>query len=952
MRLLGRHEQTCVVEGRSNRRRAGRVLAPIVLCALHCAVPALASERKWDGGTSGTGTNWGTAADWNPDAVPGGTDSLTLDNTFVATLPSAMNLTAQSLSIQAININTNNTITLSTTTTGTTNSILTLNGTGTATDPLLSMGANATSSTFTFRGLNNGNPLGQGTLGLQLAASGTFNVSNAGATLAIPAVISESGASRRITKTGQGTLLLTGANAYSSGVNISGGVLSINNDRALGIVPGSPTSNVIFSGGTLRISSSSDQAIDANRTLTLTGNGTINADFTSGIGTISGQITGAGRLIKTGQTTLALTNNTSNFTGGFLINQGRVNLNANNAAGTGSILLQANGSVGTGSADIGMSSATTVTLPNDIELTSTNSGSTNFDVNTSNTLTVSGAISGTSDLWRGLTAGTTGTLIFSNTSNSYVGATRIQAGALKLGASGVIPDASAVVNSATFDVNGQTETVGSIAGAGSILLGSGVLTAGADNTSTTYSGVITGTGGSIVKTGSGTLILSGLNTYTGTTSVTGGVLSVGSSSQLGTTPASAADNIFINGGTLQFTGSIASPALSANRRIVLGPVNGSGTATIDISAAKSVLIGGALNNAAGATGSLVKTGAGTLELDNAASGFSGSTTVANGDLQIGVDNGLPQATSLIVGDPTAGTNGIFNLNGHSQTIAQLTSAMSGAIVTNLGAADSTLIVSGTSSYSGLISDGPTNKTNLAKSAGGSLILWSANTYTGTTTISDGTLALGASGTIASPAIIVGTTPHSTAVFDVSSIPGGFALASGRTLSGHGTVLGGLTVSGTLSPGISSAGNLTSGNETWTAGAGSFVVDLADVDTIHSSPGVGWDHISLSSLSLATTGSGNFTVVLSGMVPANFNADMSFDVPIVDGSIDQTVLDNISRINLDASAFFAANHVTNGGHFTLDVEPNEISLHYVPEPTAIAFVGIAGTLLRRRNRDQR
>ena len=68
-------------------------------------------------------------------------------------------------------------------------------------------------------------------------------------------------------------------------------------------------------------------------------------------------------------------------------------------------------------------------------------------------------------------------------------------------------------------------TIGSLNGAGSVLLGANSLTIGSNNQSTTFSGVIQGTGG-VSKTGSGTLTLSGANTYTGGTTVSAGVLNV------------------------------------------------------------------------------------------------------------------------------------------------------------------------------------------------------------------------------------------------------------------------------------------------------------------------------------------------------------------------------------------------------------------------------------------
>jgi autotransporter-associated beta strand protein len=66
-------------------------------------------------------------------------------------------------------------------------------------------------------------------------------------------------------------------------------------------------------------------------------------------------------------------------------------------------------------------------------------------------------------------------------------------------------------------------TIGSLAGKGSVLLGANTLTIGSNNQSTVFSGVIQGTGG-VSKSGTGALTLSGANIYTGSTTVTGGIL--------------------------------------------------------------------------------------------------------------------------------------------------------------------------------------------------------------------------------------------------------------------------------------------------------------------------------------------------------------------------------------------------------------------------------------------
>jgi autotransporter-associated beta strand protein len=80
-----------------------------------------------------------------------------------------------------------------------------------------------------------------------------------------------------------------------------------------------------------------------------------------------------------------------------------------------------------------------------------------------------------------------------------------------------------------FDITSLSSggmTAGSIEGAGTFSLGSNQLTVGSNNLSTEVSGVIRGSGGSLIKVGTGTLTLSGTNSYTGATVVAGGTLSV------------------------------------------------------------------------------------------------------------------------------------------------------------------------------------------------------------------------------------------------------------------------------------------------------------------------------------------------------------------------------------------------------------------------------------------
>jgi autotransporter-associated beta strand protein len=115
--------------------------------------------------------------------------------------------------------------------------------------------------------------------------------------------------------------------------------------------------------------------------------------------------------------------------------------------------------------------------------------------------------------------------------------------------------ASITVNgNAVLDItmhNAPGVTIGSLAGKGSVLLGANTLTGGSNNQSTTFSGVIQGTGG-LTKTGSGTLILTGSNTYTGNTTVTAGVLGISNKRGSGT----GSGNVNVQAGTLAGKGII------------------------------------------------------------------------------------------------------------------------------------------------------------------------------------------------------------------------------------------------------------------------------------------------------------------------------------------------------------------------------------------------------------
>ena len=93
---------------------------------------------------------------------------------------------------------------------------------------------------------------------------------------------------------------------------------------------------------------------------------------------------------------------------------------------------------------------------------------------------------------------------------------------------------------AILDLNGTNETIGSLAGGGgtggNVTLGAGILTTGGDNSSGTFSGVMSGTGG-LTKQGTGTFTLSGANTYTGATTINAGTVQLGAANRIANTSA-------------------------------------------------------------------------------------------------------------------------------------------------------------------------------------------------------------------------------------------------------------------------------------------------------------------------------------------------------------------------------------------------------------------------------
>lgn len=260
-----------------------------------------------------------------------------------------------------------------------------------------------------------------------------------------------------------------------------------------------------------------------------------------------------------------------------------------------------------------------------------------------------------------LAATNTRTLSVATYLNDYSGDTVINGGTFKLIEFDVIPHGTGkgnlVVNApGVLDLNTQPETVNGLSGTGTVDTvagdGSPIFTVGSGNASSTFSGVIKNTTGSLTlsKTGTGRLILTGTNTYSGGTTVNGGVLQVGDG---GATGSIGSGPIAITTGTLEYRRSddlVIADELSGAGGFIQG-----GTGTMTLSGE---------NTYSGAT----TVNAGTLLLTGNRTANSGAINVTSGAV-LGINNGTFSlgTASFSVGN-TSGTS-TLNQTGGSITFS-------------------------------------------------------------------------------------------------------------------------------------------------------------------------------------------------------------------------------------------------------------------------------------------
>ncbi|RZJ24692.1 MAG: hypothetical protein EOO54_08655, partial [Haliea sp.] len=618
-----------------------------------------------------------------------------------------------------------------------------------------------------------------------------------------------------VTHAGSGTLIFTGNNSYFAPTLITG-------------------------GGTLQVGNGGTTGTLGNRAVTV-GAGATLAFNRSDATFVANNIGGPGAVRQDGAGTLRLTGSNT-FAGGLAINGGTVSAGASVVLGTGGINLNGGQLTGTGS----------MTLNQPIAVTPATTGTMVTAAGT--TLRIDSPVTlGAGSTLRLGDAGNNGVVEFGGTSFTVAGDAQlvVAGGTARVLQSSGLTARTTIDAGATLDFNMLIASIGTLQGAGSLR--------GDGNTVYVSEGAFSGdAGGSmrLVKQGGGTLVLTGANTHTGGTTVFFGTLQVG------------------DGGT--------------NGTLGAGPVTNSHTLVFNRSDEATIA------NAISGAGTLTQAGSGNLILTGA-NAYTGATTISPGTLQVG--NG---GTTGTLGTGAVTNNGTLAFNrSDSVTIANAISGTGNLTQSGNG----TTILTGANTYGGTttISAGTlqfgdgggtdtigngniVNNANLVFNhigvlgvipdisgtggltlAGGGLILSGNNTYSGTTTITSGTLQIdtgGTSGTLGTGNVVNNSSLEfargdAITVGNAISGTGRIELLQGDvTLTGNNTYAGLTGINGILRLGNGgTAGTLGTGD---VANGGELVFNRSDTVTVANTI---LDYAGYGPGALTQSGSGN--LILTG-----------------------------------------------------------------------------------------
>ncbi len=672
-----------------------------------------------------------------------------------------------------------------------------------------------------------------------------------------------------------GTLILTGANTYTGGTTITGGTLKISADNNLGEASGALTI-----GGTSRLMTTASFTISRLATL----NGGLGAfDVATGTTlTYSGAIGGTGNLGKYGGGTMVLTN-VSTYSGQTLVEAGTLALSgAGSIAASSSLIMGGFGGIfdisqTTGGASISLLQSLGVIEAGVIKL-----GAKTLTVTTGGYFygTIQdGGLGGGAGGGLSLASGASLSLYGTNT---YAGATTIDANAtLELSGSGSLASSSGVhlaAAGATFNIAGSSgnQTIQDLAGvAGSLVtLGANSLTAGTSN-STTFGGVINGDGG-FTKQGSGTLVFTGNNAYTGVTTVSAGTLQLGNGGTSGTIAgnvaiASGAILAFNRSDDIVFGGSISGDGAVSYRGPGLVTVTGTSSYTggTAVTGGGGVQIGS--DAALGATGSVLTLSDGAIQ---ATASFTSTRAIT-----LGAGGGIVDTNNFDLslmgaigggGSLTKSGNGTLFLGG-ANIYGGGTTVLGGVLLGTTTSLQGNIVNDATVGFSqstdGVYAGNISGSGKLIKTGAGTVTLTGTNTYAGGTTVSGG--------------VLLGTTSSLQGNI-VNNASVGFAQGTDGVYAGNMSGTGGLTKTGAGR--VMLTGTNTYAGGTVVSGGALFGTAESLQGNIVNNAAVGFDTTSSGTYAGTMSGSGVLAAFGAGTLILTGNNTYTGGTAIAGGSV--------------------------------------------------------------------
>ena len=738
------------------------------------------------------------------------------------------------------------------------------------------------------------------------ASGGNLSIAS-GATLTVAEAATQTyagaiGGSGGLTMSGSGQLNLSGANTYTGATTISSGSLEAQSASALGSTNGSTT---VSSGANLKLYGGGSGIAYNAEALTLNGLGPAYGDV--------GGDAGALRSVGGG-------NNTWN--GNITLNSSS-RINSDAAGGAGSLTIAGNITGGNNVLFIGTKSSATANMA------------------------ISGAISGAGALQDGTSTSLfkdgAATLTLSG-NNTYSGDTRISAGNIIVNTGGTLGNGTSdvfIASGASLTLNANS-TIASVQewannNSGTISIGTGAtLTVNGADKGNMFQNSISGAGGlTMAGSGNSTLSLFGAQSYTGTTTVSGG--------KIATSSALASGNVIVSGGTFEANAadvvantaavniSSGTFALGGNDTVASlsmagGTLSSSNSSTL--TAATYALNGGTINVNLG--GGAITSSSGTTSLN----GTAGATSVAlsGGTLNTGGVNRLADNAAVTISAGTLGIGG-SDVIGAASLTGGTVSMGTGTILTVTGNSS----ISGTGRITGgTLAAGNGANLNLANNAG---------TTTSAMSIGAGSTLSGFGGT--TTGVIGGagllSPGNSPGILTANQLD----LGSGMDFAFEFTTTNAPTYSAPNSSGndivhlINGSQPFVGNSSLTSANTVSFYFNDADLASRLSS---GAATTYLGGFYIDNVGVGSFTNIANAMTSAtksyyifDQNGSVTFNgqnySPLSSGESAKTVFGNLAQTN---SAFDTG--TVNGTILTVTV---------VPEPSTYALLGCAAAVFAAR-----